>query len=1088
MVFMHEVLQSPYSEKGDLGLTSQVFAKRGTWQLINQVGGFDLGEVVSGHTDRQGRLWLRIRDALLCTDGLHVIVHYAFPELAGKRENLEGFSRDDKYWLITTDLRLISVRLEDGVVEDHTDSVPPLDKAYNLWTSPHEDIVIGIPDKIVRYDGRQATLIDIPCEGNGEARYAYIAPDGDLWVTSCMGLHFVEGDKLELLDVPDCNQEIWDFVADKGRVVWLPLNLQLLRLDYSQGHCVVTHDVTTAAQNNALFIDDENNVWISVIPRGTLCANSDGSVMFLLEDTPIHTWPTCVVQDKMQNFWFIGGGGIMRYTPLMFNLVQTGNIEQTVIGEDGKLRMAAATKGILEYDGETVRTLCGDISAFIQDLSISPEGDVYISSSKGLFVYDTKKSKLFSGSEVPGCPETEGQIICGTAWDCEECLWINSVKKLYRCEPSGLKGFTDDELGARGHHILFQDSKSRLWIASMTDQPVLRFDAGGFSVVSEDLGDWKDLPVRRFLCGFEDDEGNVWFGGGSGRLYCCYADTDTLTPVMELEGKDARIFDIRIDGRGVKWLSTNAGLYVFDDKNSYCMTEACLLPGRHVLATYEIEDGRILIATSGGICEYFPNREIRPYVFIAKVVVDKVYDNPQEKIFSERRPMVSIHLTAFNMKPGPLKYQVRMVGKNEEWEDTWKEQFHFKELPVGKYRFEARGIDQDLMTSEQVAAVDIEIIPDSHEKIVNNLKEELSEAKDFASKMMQSINDAIIVLDVDGRITRANEFALNLLGYTETDLVGKSSEFLVPSSGPHPLNFQDIERLRREGRFSPQELEMCAHGGSHVPVILSAFCLYDKMGSPEGFILAASDVSEYKALQEQMLDSQKMESLGLLARGVVHDLNNLIGTIIGYADLVTKNTEEDEECLSNITEAGTQAAKLCSQLLTYSKRGKPSKQPLDVSQIFRHNTVILKAAISSMITFEDNFKEGLPKVWGDEVQMMQIVLNLVINAVQAIGDAEGVISLSTGLREFTKDEFSKEFPDVLADSYSYVFLEVKDSGCGMDSKTLSRIFEPFFTTKYTGHGVGLSAINGIVKSHNGMIQVDSKPGEGTTFRVFLPAL
>jgi two-component system, cell cycle sensor histidine kinase and response regulator CckA len=238
-----------------------------------------------------------------------------------------------------------------------------------------------------------------------------------------------------------------------------------------------------------------------------------------------------------------------------------------------------------------------------------------------------------------------------------------------------------------------------------------------------------------------------------------------------------------------------------------------------------------------------------------------------------------------------------------------------------------------------------------------------------------------------------------------------------------------------------------------------------------------------------MQHTQKLESLGVLAGGVAHDFNNLLVGILGNAELALlelSNEEMLEDTLTQIRTAARRAGELTRQLLAYSGKGKFVVEPTDLSALVREMNQLLEVSTSKKARVHLDTPEGLPRVAADAGQLRQVAMNLIINASDAIGDTPGDIYVRTGVTTLDSEDV-KAFPaGVDLPPGDYVVLEVRDSGCGMDEETLSRVFEPFFTTKFTGRGLGLAAVQGIVLSHHGAIRVESEPGKGSTFTVVLP--
>jgi PAS domain S-box-containing protein len=261
-------------------------------------------------------------------------------------------------------------------------------------------------------------------------------------------------------------------------------------------------------------------------------------------------------------------------------------------------------------------------------------------------------------------------------------------------------------------------------------------------------------------------------------------------------------------------------------------------------------------------------------------------------------------------------------------------------------------------------------------------------------------------------------------------------------------------------------------------------------GAVLGVSAAVQDITERKRFEAQLRHTQKLESLGVLAGGVAHDFNNLLTGILGNASLALNNlstSNSGRARLEQVVLASQRAAELTNQLLAYSGRGHFLIQPVQLSELVSESSQLLRTAVGKTVQLRLELEEGLPPVEADRSQIQQLVMNLVLNAAEAVGEGSGTVRVRTGLQQLEESYLRETFA---ADGISpgpYVYLEVQDSGCGMTEEVRSKIFDPFFTTKLTGRGLGLAAVLGIVRGHRGAIQLDSAPGQGTTFKVLLPA-
>jgi two-component system cell cycle sensor histidine kinase/response regulator CckA len=262
----------------------------------------------------------------------------------------------------------------------------------------------------------------------------------------------------------------------------------------------------------------------------------------------------------------------------------------------------------------------------------------------------------------------------------------------------------------------------------------------------------------------------------------------------------------------------------------------------------------------------------------------------------------------------------------------------------------------------------------------------------------------------------------------------------------------------------------------------------------DGVVGAALEVTERRKLADEELQArlqraQKLELLGLLAGGIAHDFNNLLAGMLGHASLARMQLPPDHEAqpsLERVEACADRASDLTRQMLAYSGRGRFVVQPVDLSDAVQDMTGLMRVTQGKDVELDIQLDAALPPVEADVAQLRQLVMNLITNAADAIGDKPGRIRIRTSLLycdpEFLERAYLRE-PLAVG---TYVCLEVTDSGCGMDPSVVERMFDPFFTTKETGHGLGLAATLGIVRGHGGAIVVDSVPGQGTTIRVLLP--
>jgi len=364
--------------------------------------------------------------------------------------------------------------------------------------------------------------------------------------------------------------------------------------------------------------------------------------------------------------------------------------------------------------------------------------------------------------------------------------------------------------------------------------------------------------------------------------------------------------------------------------------------------------------------------------------------------------------------------------------------------------------------------------------------------------LIQASPDGITFSDLRGNLITANEQAAHMYGCDSVEELMNSAstafDFVAPEDRQRAL--QNAKRTFDEGVLRNLEYKLIRKDGSTYPVELSASTVKDADGKPMGFVGVIRDITKRKRteqermrLQEQFQHAQKMESLGILAGGIAHDFNNLLMGILGNAGLACMDLPEGSPArhsVEQIEKAGRAAADLINQMLAYSGKGHFVVEPVNMSRLVEEMTGLLKVSVSKKIDLKFDFDRDIPAVEADASQLRQVIMNLITNASEAIEDQPGVVSVRTGIMETTREFFSKTYTRTDLPEGTYVYLEVSDSGCGMDNETLGRIFDPFFSTKFTGRGLGLAAVLGIVRGHNGAIRVKSELGQGTTIKVVFP--
>jgi two-component system cell cycle sensor histidine kinase/response regulator CckA len=380
--------------------------------------------------------------------------------------------------------------------------------------------------------------------------------------------------------------------------------------------------------------------------------------------------------------------------------------------------------------------------------------------------------------------------------------------------------------------------------------------------------------------------------------------------------------------------------------------------------------------------------------------------------------------------------------------------------------------------------------------LLDNERNKLYESEERLRVIFETSESGIILVSPRGVIDFANRRMAEMFGMTLKELIGTS----YPDHLHESEKQMGDERMRQliGGEIQSVMVDRCyiRADGTIFWGHLSGRRIENPDGGLRALVGVISDVSERKHAEEERLrleqqfnHAQKLESLGVLAGGIAHDFNNILTVILGHCYLgkYGLNSEQEyKESFQKIESAGNRAADLCRQMLTYAGKSPSNQTRVNLWLLVDEVVRMLQSAIKKNVAIELNLKRDVPEITGDTGQIQQIVMNLIINAAEAIGDANGTIGVVLTKIEVKEETAEKDAFGTAILAGGYACLEVSDTGCGMDEETRKRLFEPFYTTKFTGRGLGMSAIRGIVMSHNGTLQLTSAPGVGTTFKVCFP--
>ncbi|MBU4606648.1 MAG: response regulator, partial [Proteobacteria bacterium] len=346
----------------------------------------------------------------------------------------------------------------------------------------------------------------------------------------------------------------------------------------------------------------------------------------------------------------------------------------------------------------------------------------------------------------------------------------------------------------------------------------------------------------------------------------------------------------------------------------------------------------------------------------------------------------------------------------------------------------------------------------------------------------------------DGTYLEVNDAFLNAVGYSRHEVLGQGSvELGIWATADERQKV--VSLINKHGSVSNLEAVRHTKDGREIPTLYSGEIL--EIDGRRCLVSVSQDISAMKQaeaerlkIEQQLLQVQKLESLGVLAGGIAHDFNNMLMGILGNAELARMDLSPESPVrvyFEHIETAARRLADLTNQLLAYSGRGRFVVKAINLSSLVTELRSLLNTVISKQAQVRLNLEENLPSVQVDVTQMRQVIMNLITNASDALEERNGTITICTGVTQVDRNYLASTHLDEDMPTGTYVHIEVSDTGVGMDRETQERIFDPFFTTKFTGRGLGLAAVLGIIRGHQGTIKVYSEPGKGTAIKVLLPA-
>jgi two-component system CheB/CheR fusion protein len=399
---------------------------------------------------------------------------------------------------------------------------------------------------------------------------------------------------------------------------------------------------------------------------------------------------------------------------------------------------------------------------------------------------------------------------------------------------------------------------------------------------------------------------------------------------------------------------------------------------------------------------------------------------------------------------------------------------------------ELQSLNEELESSkEELEATNEELTTVNQELQVRNT--ELENAREFAQATIDTVRGSLVVLGPDLRVLKANRSFYRTFRLSPAEVERRFIYELGDGFAGVPRLRVLLEEILPANRIL-EDVEV----GNQDPSTGGRILLLNarRFEGEERILLAIEDVTERRRAEVELRQSQKMEAIGYLAAGVAHDFNNLLTGVIGNASLLLDSLPENHpgrSTVESVISGGERAAELTRQLLAYAGKGRFYLERVDLSDVVLQTSRLIHASVPPTVQLRLDLDKHLPLLLADPGQMQQVVMNLIINAVEAVGEGKGIVQVRTGCQTVADEPLENCVLGERVARGEYIFIEVLDNGPGMDEETKRKIFDPFFTTKFTGRGLGLAAVLGIVRQHKGVVQVHSVTGRGSSFRALFSA-
>jgi PAS domain S-box-containing protein len=924
----------------------------------------------------------------------------------------------------------------------------------------------------------------------------YEDEQGVLWIGSNHGLYsYKDGIFTLIKQIPRSNVSV--IYKDRNHSLFVGTESGLYRLHQGKIESYTVRDGLTAPSVSSIFEDREGSLWIGTV-FGGLDRLRDGKLTTYTTDEGLaNNAATAILQTKGGDVW-IGtlGGGLSKFSKGRFETfgrergLASDKIMTLAEGRDGGLWVGTNSglnylkNGTVTSFARNLRLPHSDVTAVLED----SRGSVWFGTETAL--YKLQNGALSTFTAAQGL--SSGFVIC-LFEDDRGNVWVGTDKGINMYRDGQFRDFPGKEAFAHDFITqIHQQAPNTLWVTTQT-AGIKSLRDGKVTSINRDNG----LPHDTTWSLLFDNGGDAWISSNKGIFRISRGEIQDI-----VAGKIKDVHPI---------------VYGWADgmKSSECNGAQP--------AGWRTADGKLWFPTTKGVVVIDPEQVatnvLPPPVYIEEVLVKgRPVTAVEAAHLASGSHNMEIRYTGLSLLvPEKVTFRYMLEGLDKTWMDAGtRRTAYYSYLPPGKYRFRVTAANNDGVWSQTGATYAFEVRPafyqtywfylssalavafllrELYRRNVQRLKrrtQELAVLSDALAGKLQAegryhdlFESAVYAIyRAQGRrYLEVNRAMVTMLGYTSKEEVLA----LIPESEVY-TDVRDLDHITSEldavGKVEGFEAVWKRKDGRLIQVRLSGLRIADPQGGADTYEVIAQDVTERKQLEEQLRQSQKMEAMGRLAGGIAHDFNNLLTVILGYTRIVLgRDRNGDLTELHQVRAAADHAAALTGQLLAFSRQQVLQPRVLDLNAIVRNVESMLGRVIGEDIEVSTDLEPMLWQIKADRNQIAQVIMNLAVNSRDAMPTGGRLRFVTQNVAEWDRDPEQTNAPPG-----PHVLLEVSDTGQGMDDETLSHIFEPFFTTKDIGQGtgLGLSTVYGIVQQSGGRVQVQSQPGRGTTFRIYLP--